>query len=190
MFTSTVDYWAVTSPQWAALLQPRSESAGDDHADRIVRGCAVSAATPGRRGLFQVMPFHFAAGENQLDPGYQCHARGGFPEPMSGLGERQHRAGDGVLQRRPVGGQPAVCRVAGSNPALLSPGARRSTTTRVQNIDKQRFAAALAGCGRQQPVPAGQRPRSESAAERSNSDVRISSEFASRIWTLERQFAV
>lgn len=67
MFTSSVDYWSATIAQWAERfdLDPnllatimQIESCGDS--------TVVSYA--GAQGLFQVMPFHFASGENQLDP--------------------------------------------------------------------------------------------------------------------------
>lgn len=67
MFTSSVDYWSSHIAQWAARydLDPnllatimQIESCGD----------ATVVSYAGAQGLFQVMPFHFAAGENQLDP--------------------------------------------------------------------------------------------------------------------------
>lgn len=67
MFSSSVNYWANHIAEWAALynLDPnllatimQIESCGD----------AEVSSYAGAQGLFQVMPFHFAAGENQLDP--------------------------------------------------------------------------------------------------------------------------
>lgn len=67
VFTPEVQHWAPQIVQWAAQfdLDPnlaavimQIESCGDPG--------AVSSA--GAQGLFQVMPFHFTAGENTLDP--------------------------------------------------------------------------------------------------------------------------
>jgi soluble lytic murein transglycosylase-like protein len=67
LFTSTVEYWGDHIAEWAARynLDPnllatvmQIESCGD---------YAVSSYA-GAQGLFQVMPFHFASGENQIDP--------------------------------------------------------------------------------------------------------------------------
>lgn len=75
VFTREVRYWAPQIETWAALfgLDPnlvaiimQIESCGDQG--------AVSHA--GAQGLFQVMPFHFGAGENALDP--ETNARRGL----------------------------------------------------------------------------------------------------------------
>ena len=67
LFTASVRYWDDEIAAWAARynLDPnllatimQIESCGD---------YAVSSYA-GAQGLFQVMPFHFAAGENQTDP--------------------------------------------------------------------------------------------------------------------------
>lgn len=67
LFTPEVQYWSADIERWALAydLDPnllatvmQIESCG--HAD-------VSSSA-GAQGLFQVMPFHFSAGENQLDP--------------------------------------------------------------------------------------------------------------------------
>ena len=67
IFSPEVHYWAPQIIEWAAAenLDPdmvatvmQIESCGDPD--------AVSSA--GARGLFQVMPFHFANGENSMDP--------------------------------------------------------------------------------------------------------------------------
>jgi hypothetical protein len=67
VFSPEVQHWAPQIEAWAAAheLDPnlvatimQIESCGDPE--------AVSSA--GAQGLFQVMPFHFAAGENTLDP--------------------------------------------------------------------------------------------------------------------------
>lgn len=67
VFTREVQHWAPQISQWAtqygvepnlAAIIMQIESCGDPQ--------AVSRA--GAQGLFQVMPFHFSAGENSLDP--------------------------------------------------------------------------------------------------------------------------
>jgi hypothetical protein len=66
-FTPTIAHWSADIQRWAVQhnLDPnllatvmQIESCGDS---------SVSS-TAGAQGLFQVMPFHFATGENQLDP--------------------------------------------------------------------------------------------------------------------------
>lgn len=86
VFTAEVDHWAPKILEWAGAygLDPnlvaiimQIESCGDPQ--------AVSHA--GAQGLFQVMPFHFAAGENALDP--ETNARRGlnyFVERLSQTG--------------------------------------------------------------------------------------------------------
>ena len=75
VFTREVEHWAPKIVEWADAygLDPnlvaiimQIESCGDPQ--------AVSHA--GAQGLFQVMPFHFAAGENALDP--ETNARRGL----------------------------------------------------------------------------------------------------------------
>ena len=67
IFTSEVHYWADSIARWAAAsgLDPnlvatvmQIESCGDPRA----------TSRAGAMGLFQVMPFHFKAGENPYDP--------------------------------------------------------------------------------------------------------------------------
>jgi soluble lytic murein transglycosylase-like protein len=67
VFTPEVRYWASRISHWAAVFQldpnlvatvMQIESCGAPH--------AVSSS--GAQGLFQVMPFHFAAGEDMQDP--------------------------------------------------------------------------------------------------------------------------
>lgn len=81
IFSPSIQYWAPQIVEWAAAhsLDPNMvatvmqiESCGDPH--------AVSRA--GAQGLFQVMPFHFANGEDMLDP--DTNARRG----MAYLAER------------------------------------------------------------------------------------------------------
>lgn len=67
LFTPEVKYWSEDINRWALQynLDPnllatvmQIESCGND----------TISSSVGAQGLFQVMPFHFAAGENQLDP--------------------------------------------------------------------------------------------------------------------------
>lgn len=67
IFSPSVQYWAPQIVEWAAAYQldpnmvatvMQIESCGDPQ--------AISGA--GAQGLFQVMPYHFANGENSLDP--------------------------------------------------------------------------------------------------------------------------
>jgi len=67
LFTSEVDFWADSINRWAAEynLDPnllatimQIESCGHP----------TVSSSAGAQGLFQVMPFHFLTGENQLDP--------------------------------------------------------------------------------------------------------------------------
>jgi soluble lytic murein transglycosylase-like protein len=67
MFTEEVRYWSDDIQRWAAeynldpnLLATVMQIESCGHAD-------VSSSA-GAQGLFQVMPFHFDAGEDQLDP--------------------------------------------------------------------------------------------------------------------------
>ncbi len=82
LFTREVQYWAPQIVAWAAEygLDPNMaatvmqiESCGDPN--------AVSSA--GAQGLFQVMPFHFAAGENMQDP--DTNARRGMAYLAEGM---------------------------------------------------------------------------------------------------------
>jgi soluble lytic murein transglycosylase-like protein len=75
LFTAPVQYWAPLIVEWAthygidpnmAATIMQVESCGDPQ--------AISSA--GAQGLFQVMPFHFAAGEDSLDP--ETNARRGL----------------------------------------------------------------------------------------------------------------
>lgn len=67
LFTASIDFWDSSISRWAAQydLDPnllatvmQIESCGD----------STVSSSAGAQGLFQVMPFHFATGENQLDP--------------------------------------------------------------------------------------------------------------------------
>lgn len=84
VFTAEVDHWAPKIVEWAGAygVDPnlvaiimQIESCGDPQ--------AVSHA--GAQGLFQVMPFHFAAGENALDP--ETNARRGLNYFVERLGQ-------------------------------------------------------------------------------------------------------
>lgn len=66
-FTREIDHWNTEISRWATQynLDPnllatvmQIESCGDSSVSSVA----------GAQGLFQVMPFHFATGENQLDP--------------------------------------------------------------------------------------------------------------------------
>ncbi|MDZ4770204.1 MAG: transglycosylase SLT domain-containing protein [Chloroflexota bacterium] len=67
LFTPTIDHWNADIQRWARQydLDPnllatvmQIESCGDDTVSSVA----------GAQGLFQVMPFHFTSGENQIDP--------------------------------------------------------------------------------------------------------------------------
>lgn len=67
LFTPSIDYWSSNITHWASLynLDPnllatimQIESCGDN----------TVSSYAGAQGLFQVMPFHFATGEEMLDP--------------------------------------------------------------------------------------------------------------------------
>ncbi len=105
MFTSTIEYWSSRIAQWAALynLDPnllatimQIELCGD----------ADVTSYAGAQGLFQVMPFHFAAGENQLDPDTNA-MRGadflnqclGWSSGNAGLAMACYNGGPGVLSQ-------------------------------------------------------------------------------------------
>lgn len=90
VFTAEIDHWAPKILEWSATygLDPnlvaiimQIESCGDPQ--------AVSHA--GAQGLFQVMPFHFAAGENALDP--ETNARRGLNYFVERLGQTEGDVG-------------------------------------------------------------------------------------------------
>jgi soluble lytic murein transglycosylase-like protein len=105
IFTSTIDYWSVHIAQWAArydvdpnLLATimQIESCGD----------STVSSYAGAQGLFQVMPFHFETGENQLDPDTNA-MRGanfinqclGWAEGNAGLALACYNGGPSVLNK-------------------------------------------------------------------------------------------
>lgn len=75
IFTPEVQYWAADIGRWSAAygLDP-------DMVATVMQiescGNPVVASPAGAQGLFQVMPFHFTAGENPLDP--ETNARRGL----------------------------------------------------------------------------------------------------------------
>ncbi len=82
VFTPEVQYWATLIRAWAVLYQVdpnliatliQIESCGD----------SLVSSPAGAQGLFQVMPFHFADGEDMLD--VQTNARRGMDYLLGGL---------------------------------------------------------------------------------------------------------
>jgi soluble lytic murein transglycosylase-like protein len=105
MFTSQVDYWSTDIQRWARQydLDPnllatvmQIESCGHD----------AVASHAGAQGLFQVMPFHFSAGEDMLDPDTNA-MRGasflneclGYANGDPGLAMACYNGGPSVLRR-------------------------------------------------------------------------------------------
>jgi soluble lytic murein transglycosylase-like protein len=105
MFTPSVEYWSTHIAQWAARydLDPnllatimQIESCGD----------STVSSYAGAQGLFQVMPFHFESGENQLDPDTNA-MRGanflnqclGWSEGNTGLALACYNGGPSVLNK-------------------------------------------------------------------------------------------
>jgi soluble lytic murein transglycosylase-like protein len=105
MFTPSVAYWSTDIAEWAARydLDPnllatimQIESCGD----------STVSSYAGAQGLFQVMPFHFEAHENQLDPDTNA-MRGanflnqclGWAEGNTGLAMACYNGGPSVLNK-------------------------------------------------------------------------------------------
>jgi hypothetical protein len=104
-FTPEVLYWAPLIQAWAVVYQIdpnliatviQIESCGDPQI----------ASPAGAQGLFQVMPFHFAAGEDMLD--VQTNARRGLDYLLGGLEQAEghvglalagYNGGHGVIKR-------------------------------------------------------------------------------------------
>lgn len=105
LFTDEVRYWSSQIQRWAAQygLDPnllatvmQIESCGFD----------TVSSHAGAQGLFQVMPFHFAAGENMLDPDTNAK-RGanflneclGYADGDTGLAMACYNGGPSVVSR-------------------------------------------------------------------------------------------
>jgi hypothetical protein len=105
LFTEEVDYWSADIQRWAAeynldpnLLATVMQIESCGHAD-------VSSSA-GAQGLFQVMPFHFDAGENQLDPNTNARRGASFLNQCLGwangdpnLAMACYNGGPGILSR-------------------------------------------------------------------------------------------
>ncbi len=105
MFSSSVEYWSERLAEWGARynLDPnllatimQIESCGDDKISSYA----------GAQGLFQVMPFNFASGEDELDPDTNA-MRGasflnqclGYSNGDTGLAMACYNGGPGILNR-------------------------------------------------------------------------------------------
>lgn len=105
LFTPSIDYWSSHITHWASLynLDPnllatimQIESCGDN----------TVSSYAGAQGLFQVMPFHFATGEQMLDPDTNA-MRGanflneclGYSRGDAGLAMACYNGGPSVLNR-------------------------------------------------------------------------------------------
>ncbi len=120
-FTPEVQYWGAAIEAWSAQWQidanliatvMQIESCGDPQ--------AVSAS--GARGLFQVMPFHFEAGENPYDP--ETNAQKGLEYlqlALAASGGDAHRALAGYNGGVALSNAPRV-HLAGGDPALRAMG--------------------------------------------------------------------
>jgi soluble lytic murein transglycosylase-like protein len=75
IFTPEIQYWAADIVRWSATY-----SLDPDMVATVMQiescGNPVVASPAGAQGLFQVMPYHFADGENPLDP--ETNARRGL----------------------------------------------------------------------------------------------------------------
>jgi hypothetical protein len=105
LFTSTIDHWSGAIQRWAQQydLDPnllatvmQIESCGDN----------TVSSSAGAQGLFQVMPFHFSAGENQLDPDTNAMRGANFlnlcldyADGDAGLAMACYNGGPGVIDR-------------------------------------------------------------------------------------------
>lgn len=94
IFTPQVQYWAAEIEAWAAAYQldpnliatvMQIESCGDP----------TIHSTAGAQGLFQVMPFHFTAGEDMLD--VETNARRGLTYLKGALELAQGNAGSALV---------------------------------------------------------------------------------------------
>ena len=90
VFTPEVQYWGTLIKAWAVMYQVdpnliatviQIESCGDP----------LVSSNAGAQGLFQVMPFHFADGEDMLD--VQTNARRGLTYLLDGLNQADGHVG-------------------------------------------------------------------------------------------------
>jgi soluble lytic murein transglycosylase-like protein len=105
LFTPEVEYWSEHLRRWGAQynLDPNLLATVMQ-----IESCGFSSvsSSAGAQGLFQVMPFHFAAGENQIDPETNA-MRGanhlndclGWSNGDPGLAMACYNGGPSVLQR-------------------------------------------------------------------------------------------
>lgn len=105
LFTSQIHYWSGDIERWAKAynLDPnllatvmQIESCGHP----------TVGSSAGAQGLFQVMPFHFATGENQLDPNTNAARGGDFlrycldaSDGDTGMAMACYNGGPSVLQK-------------------------------------------------------------------------------------------
>lgn len=105
LFTPTIDHWSAEIQRWAQEndLDPnllatvmQIESCGDN----------TVSSSAGAQGLFQVMPFHFSTGENQLDPDTNALRGANFlnlcldyAEGDAGLAMACYNGGPGVISQ-------------------------------------------------------------------------------------------
>ena len=106
-FAPAVQHWSDEINRWAAQHEV------DPHLLATVMqiescGHPTVISNAGARGLFQVMPFHFAAGEDMLDPDTNAMARRQLPQNLHGRIRWRDRADAGLLQRWAVGHQQAA----------------------------------------------------------------------------------
>ncbi len=105
VFTKEVDYWSEDIVRWAAQfnLDPNLLATVMQ-----IESCGLAdvSSHAGAQGLFQVMPFHFSAGENMIDPDTNAR-RGadflnqclGWANGDSGLAMACYNGGPSVVNR-------------------------------------------------------------------------------------------
>lgn len=105
LFTAQIDYWSGDIERWAKAhnLDPNLMATVMQ-----IESCGhpTVGSSAGAQGLFQVMPFHFSAGENQLDPNTNATRGGNFlrycldaANGDSGLAMACYNGGPSVLQK-------------------------------------------------------------------------------------------
>jgi hypothetical protein len=105
LFTTQIDYWSGDIERWAKEhnLDPNLMATVMQ-----IESCGhpTVGSSAGAQGLFQVMPFHFTAGENQLDPNTNATRGGNFlrycldaSNGDSGLAMACYNGGPSVLQK-------------------------------------------------------------------------------------------